>query len=602
MRSPVVLLLTSLLVACGGGSGSRLSTTPFLAQTTTAPAPIPATVAEYQNPLQVTAPDGSQVASCPDPSIIQGQAADDHSWYLYCTNERFADYGYVHLLPIFKSEDLVHWSYISDVFAVTPSWVATDGGLWAPDIRFFNGQYYLYYSVSDTKQGGAAIFVATSNTPSGPWTGHPTPVVEPGPAPCCGGLRATIDPAIVDDGAQKYIFYGSFNGGISARALSPDGMSTSRSSQVQITTPDRYEASYIVKHDDFYYLMVSAGDCCAGELSGYGVFVARSKNPLGPYVDRDGSSLLDPRVGGTPVLSMNGNRWVGPGHNAVFTDAAGQDWMVYHAVDVNHPYFAGSWTRRPVMMDPMNWVDEWPVVRNGNGPSDFLSAGPALSASQTGLYQTPLAIFDSPATQLPEFSDDFDESTMSSQWSWLRPPSKASYGIGDGALRFDTQSGDLYIGHHDASVLLESEPPGDYIVEIKISMTEPAVGRFNFAQAGLVIYKDDDNYIKLVTSSINSTRQIEFAKQYNSGVGSPTQYGSSFLTSPADSTYLRIAKHGFEADETYTAYSSHDGVKWYKGPTWRHQLGSGAKIGLVSMSRSGFSTFFDYVRVYSIAN
>ena len=48
---------------------------------------------------------------------------------------------------------------------------------------------------------------------------------------------------------------------------------------------------------------------------------------------RTGASLLAGQVGGTPVISMNGNRWVGPGHNAIFTDFEGQDWFVYHAVD-----------------------------------------------------------------------------------------------------------------------------------------------------------------------------------------------------------------------------------------------------------------------------
>ena len=72
------------------------------------------------------------------------------------------------------------------------------------------------------------------------------------------------------------------------------------------------------------------------------MFAGRSQNPLGPFVDREGISLLAGRVGGTPVISMNGNRWVGPGHNAVFTDFAGQDWFIYHAVDRNDPYFAGA--------------------------------------------------------------------------------------------------------------------------------------------------------------------------------------------------------------------------------------------------------------------
>ena len=48
------------------------------------------------------------------------------------------------------------------------------------------------------------------------------------------------------------------------------------------------------------------------------------------------------RVGGTPVISMNGNRWVGPGHNTVFVDFSGQWWTIYHAVDRHDPYFTGA--------------------------------------------------------------------------------------------------------------------------------------------------------------------------------------------------------------------------------------------------------------------
>ena len=34
---------------------------------------------------------------------------------------------------------------------------------------------------------------------------------------------------------------------------------------------------------------------------------------------------------------MNGNRWVGTGHNSVFQDVAGQWWTIYHAVDQARP-------------------------------------------------------------------------------------------------------------------------------------------------------------------------------------------------------------------------------------------------------------------------
>ena len=36
------------------------------------------------------------------------------------------------------------------------------------------------------------------------------------------------------------------------------------------------------------------------------------------------------------ILEKRG-RWIAPGHNSIITDAKGQDWIVYHAVDVRRP-------------------------------------------------------------------------------------------------------------------------------------------------------------------------------------------------------------------------------------------------------------------------
>jgi arabinan endo-1,5-alpha-L-arabinosidase len=583
-----LLLLTAILTSCGTGGTTIHSS---LAQER---------AGSYQNPLRIATPDGVQLESCPDPSIIRGQQPGDNNFYLYCTAEMFTDHGRLHWMAISRSQDLVNWTYVGDVFANKPSFVAADGYLWAPDIQFLNGKYYLYYAVSNTKAGGAAIFVATSDGPTGPWTTHTTPVVEPEPVPG-HGMRPTIDPAIVADGDQRYIFYGSFNGGISARALSPDGLTSDRSSQVQIALPDRYEAAYIIKRNGYFYLMVSAGACCDGQLSGYGVFAARSPNALGPYIDKDGNSLLESRVGGTPVLAMNGNRWIGPGHNAVITDSAGTDWMIYHAIDVNKPYFAGSWTRRPAMIDRLDWIDGWPVVRGGSGPSDSVQAAPAIDTASSDPVAPTATPIPTPGTLVASLSDDFDGRTLSPRWTWIRPPAPNTFAVTDGALRFDSQPGDIYEGQHTASLLTEPAPAGDFIVEVKLSSNVPLAGGFNFAQGGVVIYKDDSNYIKLVSVAINDTRQIEFAKQYVP-IRTP-QYGSTFLASPADTTYLRIVRRTQPGttQELYSSYSSHDGVNWEAGGTWTHSLGRGARIGLVSMGRAGFSNYFDYARVYSLA-
>jgi arabinan endo-1,5-alpha-L-arabinosidase len=115
----------------------------------------------YQNPLPLRTQDGMVVESCADPSVIQASDPADQAWYLYCTTDPLSstdrdDTGRLifHLIPIFRSVDLVNWTYVGDAFAERPEWVAADAGLWAPEIEFFNDQYYLYYTASNTTLPG----------------------------------------------------------------------------------------------------------------------------------------------------------------------------------------------------------------------------------------------------------------------------------------------------------------------------------------------------------------------------------------------------------------------------------------------------------------
>lgn len=558
-------------------------------------------------------PAGGTVQDCPDPSVIQSQTLADTSWYMYCTTDPLNDsdkdqagnYRF-HLISMHKSSDLVHWTYIGDAFVVRPSWVAPNAALWAPAIKFFNGTYYLYYAATDTTLagGGAAIGVATSSSPAGPWTDAGAPVVAPEDAPCCPGQRrAVIDPEVIHAAGQNYIYFGSFFGGISVRQLSADGLTSDPATETPVTIDNRYEGANIVAHGGFYYLLVSASNCCNGPLTGYSVFAGRSASPIGPFLDAQGVPLLDSRTGGTPVLGMNGNRWMGPGHNAVLTDAGGQDWILYHAVDQNDPYFAGSaLTKRAALLDPLDWNNGWPVARGGFGPSDKPVPLPAAQSGQTSTYKPQFIVPDQPGSPLGTLSDEFDGTVLSSQWSWVRPPAASTFSVSNGAFHFDTQNGDLFVDQNNASVLLEPTPTVDYLVETRVHLNVPVTGCCqNFAQAGLVIYGSDDAYIKLAHVSIFDTRQTEFAKEVASVPAGQPRYGSSLAGPPGDWTWLRIAKRSSGAIETYTAYTSSDGVNWLRGSTWTHSLGSSARIGLVSMSVAGFTADFDYVRVYTLA-
>jgi arabinan endo-1,5-alpha-L-arabinosidase len=567
--------------------------------------------------LQVVASGGGRVETCADPTIIRGQLQDDKGWYMYCTTDPLNDQDKDasgryrrHLIPILLSYDLVSWTYVGDAFSAPPAWARPETALWAPEITFFGGKYYLYYTVVDTLAGGSAIGVATSTSPMGPWTHADKATVEPHDAACCRGQRRWVfDPEVLiaADG-NKYIYYGSYFGGISVRKLSEDGLTSEVASQKEVTIPNRYEAANLIKHGDYYYLLGSSTNCCNGPLSGYSVFAGRSLDPLGPFVDREGVPLTAGRVGGTPVLGLNGNRWVGAGHSTFLTDLGGQDWLLYHAIDKTNPYMAPNENgdllpRRPVLMDALDWVEGWPVVRGGQGASDTEQPAPAGESENTRTrYVMVPATQDAPGALIPAASDEFNGAALGAQWSWVRPPPPADFGLEDGTFRFNTQAADLFEDVDNASILWEQAPTGNYLVETKLKLNLPPEGCcHNYVQAGLVLHSDEDNYVKLVQFSFWDTRQVAFAKEVGPGV--PARYPRYGETAggPADETlWLRVARRIVGEEESFTAYSSRDGNAWSRAGTWTHKLGTGARIGLVSQAGAGFVANFDYVRVHEL--
>ena len=83
--------------------------------------------------------------------------------------------------------------------------------------------------------------------------------------------------------------------------------------------------------------------------------------------------------GGSIVITPNGNKWIGTGHNAVVTDLAGQDYFVYHAIDRADPYLDEPFgiNERPMLFDRLDWIDGWPTVRGGAWASETAQPAPA---------------------------------------------------------------------------------------------------------------------------------------------------------------------------------------------------------------------------------
>jgi arabinan endo-1,5-alpha-L-arabinosidase len=298
-----------------------------------------------------------------DPSLLRH---DDGDWYLFATQDRWDD-GVEHYLPIFRSADLVTWSFVGDVFAFPPRWKA-QGFLWAPDVHRFDGRTWLYYAYSTWGDPNPCIGLATADHPAGPWEDLGRPVF------CSSdvGVRNSIDPFVWVDGDRRTLIWGSFHG-IYAVGLSADG--ASHVGEPVRLADERFEAPYVIERDGFYYLFLSSGSCCEGAASTYITWVGRSKDLLGPYVDDRGRDL---RYGGGGVVLFRNDDWVGPGHNAIARDDAGVDWIVYHAIDPSRPHLRSGATRRPVLIDPITWTGGWPVVHDDAGPSREPQGRPTL--------------------------------------------------------------------------------------------------------------------------------------------------------------------------------------------------------------------------------
>ncbi len=295
--------------------------------------------AQYSNPVSTV--------SLPDPTVIYG---GDGWFYLYATEN-------IPNVPIMRSRDLVSWEQAGTAFTAQSHPQFLKGGhVWAPDISRVGGRYLLYYSLSlwgEEKRNG--IGVATAASPPGPFSDRGALFISEEI-----GVTNSIDQFYIEDGGRKYLFWGSFRG-LYAIELSSDGLSVKKGAQKFRVAGTAYEAVYIHKRDGYYYMFASIGSCCAGVNSTYRVVVGRSASLFGPYRDKQGGLMLENRH--EVVLSGN-DRFKGPGHNAEFvTDAAGSDWILYHAIDVSDP------RGRKLMLDRVDWIDGWPVIGDGT-PSE----------------------------------------------------------------------------------------------------------------------------------------------------------------------------------------------------------------------------------------
>ncbi len=299
-----------------------------------------------------------------DPTIIR---AENGWFYAYGTENRWPE-GY-QVVPIIKSEDLVNWEYVGEAFNKKPDW--KNGGIWAPSIHFVDSLYYLYYSYSTWGDDNPGIGLAIAEVPEGPFIDRGKLLDTQS-----SGVKNSIDPYLFTENGKNYLFWGSLGGGIYGIPLSFDGKRII-GDKFRIAG-NSFEAVYIDKKEEYYYLYLSTASCCDGANSVYRVVVGRSKNLAGPFLTSSGHDLINynnmwwvPVVDNIKgVIIESNDNIAGPGHNAqIITDDRGDDWFVYHAILKSNPNLPGGATRRPLFIDRIDWEDGWPVINAGMGPS-----------------------------------------------------------------------------------------------------------------------------------------------------------------------------------------------------------------------------------------
>ncbi|SEM41708.1 arabinan endo-1,5-alpha-L-arabinosidase [bacterium A37T11] len=292
-------------------------------------------------------------------------AKQGDTYYIFATG-----YG----ISTWSSTDFQHWKEGPPVFANPPKWALDavpgfKGHIWAPDISYYQSQYYLYYSISTFGKNRSSIGLATNVTldPADPryhWTDHGAVISSvPGKTPW-----NAIDPNLaIGEKDTPYLAFGSFWNGIQLVRLRKDRIHLAEAPSKAITLASHkkdpgssgdnaIEGAFIFKKGGYYYLFASIDYCCKGPQSTYKMIVGRSKSLKGPYLDNQGNDL---RKGGGHILLAGDTDWYGVGHNAVFHDPkSGIDYLIFHGYDAHEN------GRPKLRIEPLIWnPDGWPTIQ-----------------------------------------------------------------------------------------------------------------------------------------------------------------------------------------------------------------------------------------------
>ncbi|KGE19053.1 family 43 glycosylhydrolase [Paenibacillus wynnii] len=259
-------------------------------------------------------------------------------------------------IKVWSSADLVNWTY-QGLCATDPITKAA----YAPEVFYHvDGNFYMY-----TSPAGGGHYVLKSSSPLGPFI------------PVTGNVGMGIDGSVfVDDNGQWY-FYSTGTDQITIRPMSsPTSFGAAVSSGLSMT--GWTEGPTVIKRGGKYFITYTGNHVWS---TAYRVDYAVSSSPAANYI---------PAAGQNPVLIDTEGSNVGLGHNSIVRGPdLDSDYMVYHS----HAHQGNiSYPGRKINFERIVWNGDRMTVL---GPT---------TASQ-------------PNPDLPDFSDRFNRTGISTSWS-----------------------------------------------------------------------------------------------------------------------------------------------------------------------------------------
>ena len=468
-------------------------------------------------------------------------------------------------LPVLHSKDLVNWKLIGHALPrLTPidhfSTTRHGEGVWAPAIRYRNGEFLIYYPDPDF-----GIYLTKAKNPAGPWS---EPILVE-------GGKGLIDPCpLWDDDGNVYLVhaYAGSRAGIKSiivvKKMNKEGTKTIDKGVLVYDGHEldpTIEGPKFYKRNGYYYIFAPAGGVATGWQ-----LVLRSKNVYGPYERRN-------------VMEQGSTTINGPHQGAWVTTQTGEDWFLHFQDKEQYG--------RVVHLNPMKWVNDWPVIgvdKDGDGKGE-----PVYTYKKPNVGKTyPLVT--------PPDSDEFNDTKLGLQWQWQSNP-KATWSFvnaANGSLRLFTDNAfdstnNLWTA---GNVLLQKFPADSFMVTTKMSFT-PNTKLVN-EKAGLVVM--GFSYANLALKSTKQGVQLVYTLAKDAVKFKPEKE-TVLATATNAPIYLRVKI--FTGAKCQFSYSTDGKTFTNAGEVFQAEVArwKGSKVGLFATRTSqtndaGYADF-DWFRV-----